>query len=256
MPQLYETPQYIDQGQWYGKHDQLRQMARNGQASGMVIPKERPESPNARLMAAGIAPPAPPGGAPIIRSFQNNLDSLPSFDQFAQQVGYNPNQIGEVAPQQLQRMFSQQEQQRQLMQQQMTGRFGPQQQQQQMVRVQPGHPVFSPLRLNGFAEGGPVILCRQTGQTQPNWQQDFVVRGIKNCYVVGMNESRVDLQRIHQSPQSWVKLVELRGAMGDSVLVPQNAIAQRGMMQQQLPQGRMLTDQRFPQVPMGKMLLG
>jgi hypothetical protein len=169
----------------------------------------------------------------------------------------------EVAPQQLQNMFSQQGVQRALMQQQMTGRITPQPQQQQMagpqvVRIQPGQPFYNQLRLNGFAEGGPVLLCRQGGQTQANWQQEFLVKGIKNCYIVPLNETRVDLQRIHQSPNSWTQLVEVGAQIGQSFFVQRSAIVQasRGMLNNQQGNGRrMLTDQEVPQ-QQGRILLG
>jgi hypothetical protein len=203
--------EYKDDGAWVNKFQALRQQNQN-KRTGRNVVTERPESPNQRLAQQGIVPPVPPGGMPAIRSF--NTQALENAGQMmamqAQQYGNMPDNdyaMPMIQPQQ------------QMMQQ-------PQVQQQQApVRLKLGNPMFQKLKLNGFAEGGPVMLCRQSGQIpQGMEQQEFVIRGVRNCYVVPLNETRIDLQVINNSSHLWTQLVEVVNGFGQPYLVPQQAL--------------------------------
>jgi len=152
--------EYKDDGAWVNKFQALRQQNQN-KRTGRNVVTERPESPNQRLAQQGIVPPVPPGGMPAIRSF--NTQALENAGQMmamqAQQYGNMPDDGGYPMPM----MMPQQQPQVQ------------QPQQQAPVRLRLGNPMFQKLKLNGFAEGGPVMLCRQSGQIpQGMEQQEFV----------------------------------------------------------------------------------
>ena len=248
--QTYDTPQYQDNGQWEAQYRQRAALLETGKVRPMKIPMERPESHNVRLAQAGFTPQT------TNMNFRGvNLDSLPSTQQFAQQYGMQQQQdvplnqiFGNNRPQQQHQLPPQYQQQQ-----------APQQPQGQRCFIAQGATVYNPLRLQGFMEGGPVILCRQAGQANEREALvEYVVKGLKSCYVVPLNENRVDLARINNSPNTWTQMVEIQGAMGQSFLVPQQSLRAgqnpgRTMLrdqrvpQQQLYQQPMLRDQRQPQ---------
>lgn len=226
---IFQTPEYKDNGQWLNTYSNLKQLEKVGQAKGMVIPRERPESPNTRLRAAGI----PVSESPLMsRGIGMNLDSLPTQQMLGQQLGYN--QESEIPQQQLNAMFGGGQRQPQ--------QFVPQQQQQQVCRIVEGTQVFNPVDLGGFMAGGPAIVCKPAGVAQGQFcTLQYAINGVKNCYVVKLHETTINMGVINSNPQLWVKLVEVRGAMGRSFLVPQNGLrAVNG--QQQPQQSRVLND--------------
>lgn len=227
---IFQTPEYKDNGHWINTYSNLKQLEKVGQAKGMVIPRERPESPNARLRAAGIAVQESPL---LARGIGMNLDSLPTQQMLGQQLGLN--QETEIPQQQLNAMFGgvgQRPQQQQFMPPQ-------QQQQQQMCRLVEGTQIFNPVDLGGFMAGGPAIVCKPAGIAQGQFcNLQYAVNGVKNCYVVKLNETTINMGVINSNPQLWVKLVEIRGAMGRSILVPQNGLRSTNAPQQ----SRMLND--------------
>lgn len=223
--QIHETQQYNDNGQWVQTYNGLKQMEKSGQAKGMSIPRERPESPNQRLMAAGATPQP---GARMPQNF--NMESLPS----TQQLGYQ--QEAEIPQSVLNGLFARGQQPPQMPQSQYN------QPSQQVCRIVEGAQVYHPMKMGGFMEGGPVILCKHAGNAQGVYcQTDFAIKGIRNCYVVQLHEKTVNLQVINNSPNLWTKLVEVQGAMGQSVLVSQSHL-RTANLQQQPSSSRMLND--------------
>lgn len=188
------------------------------------------------------------------------MDSIPTVQQFGRQYGLSME--SEIPDYELNRMLGRNP--------------APQMQQQnypqaanfsrQMCRVMEGAPVYNPLNTGGFMAGGPVILCKQAGVSSGQFAQTtFAVVGQKNCYVVQLNEKTINLQQIHNSPNMWTQMVEIKGAMGASVLVPQQALQRvNSGPQQQQPNSRVLLDSnqqprgnfaRMPQMPGQRTIL-
>ena len=168
---------------------------------------ERPNSPNDRLREQGI---------PVMSPSIGNVINPNALQQAAMhQNGYGPQY--DVSQQELNNM--------------MHGRFNPAPQIVQqnsgvkICKVLEGAPLFNVLKLNGFMEGGPVLLCRQSGVADNRVANtEYVAKSVKKCYVVPLQETRVNIQMINNSPNMWTELVEIQGAMGTPILVPQNAL--------------------------------
>jgi hypothetical protein len=269
MPNLpFEVNEnYNDGGVWYNKYQSIRQTTHKR----MAIPLERPESPNVRLAQAGI------NGSSFqsnVRLNENTIGHIPTPSlpanynmsygadrAIAQGMQVPMNQIKmltEGPPTQFSQPMMQQSQwqevnpatrlmQQQMAQQQAYNTMGapPPPQQQQVVRLWEGADFYRPVETGGF--GGMTILCRAGGRVPANWAVDFEARGIRSCYIVPLNETRVDMAKIQSNPQLLTQLVEVRSPMIGVILVPQQAI-----MNQQFTQPRqVLRDQVMrPQQPM------
>lgn len=211
----------------------VKQRIQNG--IGIRVILERPNSPNDRLREQGI---------PVMSPAIGNVINPNALQQAAMyQNGYGQPQY-DVSQQELNNM--------------MHGKFNPSPVQQQqfnnptpvansgvkICKILEGAPVYNVFKLNGFMEGGPVLLCRQTGFADNRIANtEYVAKSVKKCYIVPLQE-RVNMQMINNSPNMWTELVEVQGAMGMPMLVPQNALRIANNSNQQ--QSRILNDSSVP----------
>jgi hypothetical protein len=158
------------------------------------------------------------------------------------QAGYNPNRfestIRNVAdPQQI---YSQQQPQHQqdnnngwrdvnmnnLLMQRMNQQpgFNPVSQQRTGVVLR-GAALYTEINIG---VQNPVVLCKKVGDNTQNSQ--VTLSALKQCYVVPLNEQRVDLQAINSNQQSWKQLVEIVTGMGQKFLVEQQHVQQQGFV--------------------------
>jgi hypothetical protein len=104
----------------------------------------------------------------------------------------------------------------------------PPQQQAQVVSVAKGATLYTEINIG---VQNPVALCKKAGDSSQTSQ--VTLRGVKQCYIVGLNEQRVDLQAINNSRHAWKQLVEVVTGMGQKYLVEQQFVVGVNRPQQQ-----------------------
>ena len=166
--------------------------------------QERAESPNERLKQAGCNPDR------FQSSIRNVVDPTRQFQPQQQFQPQDNNGWRDVDMNSLlmQRMNQQPS-------------FQPQQQQHRSVTILKGATLYSEINI-GVAN--PVVLCKRVGDNSQNSQ--VTLTGMKLCYVVSLNEQRVDLQAINNSQHVWKQMVEIITGMGQRFLVEQNHVQQ------------------------------
>jgi hypothetical protein len=199
----------------------------------------------------------PQGGLPLIngrmheysreaqRAMRNgNMPTIP--EAHWQNDGTARPINGEINPTQLQAMLAQRIAARQIQQQ-----VPPQQQQPVQVCVLvEGHRFFNPLQVQGFASTMPIV--RTAGQLSNVRNQQFQVKGMRQCYVVD-GLPRIDLQ--NQDPRRFINLVEVYAPFMGTILVPQEAIMMGDSSQQLLRDNRQYQQPGRPPYPMPQRMV-
>jgi hypothetical protein len=232
---------YYDDGAWERKYRHLVQTTKKH----MHIPIERPESPNFRLAKEGHKIQTSNIGSlnesvlsSVPQAFQGNPQHFNyATDREIASRGNIPieqvNQLRSMKPGQIQGLSPQQQQ---------MSSYRNNQQQPPMVQSQPipqtcklweGADFYRPIDTKGFMAGA-VNLCRFAGKVPGNWMIEFEVKGIRNCYVIPLNETRVDIAKIQANPQLLVPLVEVGCPMIGNILVPQMALQPKQPQQRQI----------------------
>ena len=189
---------------------------------GVRVIMERPNSPNDRLREQGIPVMSPTIGNVVNPNVlqQASVYNGGGYQQDVSQQELNNMMRGKFnSPSPVQPNFGGQQNFNNggMVQQNTSG--------VKICKILEGAPVYNVLKLNGFMEGGPVLLCRQAGLADNRIANtEYVAKSVKKCYVVPLQETRVNIQMINNSPNLWTELVEVQGAMGMPMLVPQNAL--------------------------------
>lgn len=171
--------------------------------------QDRAESPNERLKQAGYNP------SRFESAIRNVTDPQQIYSQQPQQQDNNGWRDVNMNNLLMQRMNQQ------------PGFNIPQQQTQQQRTgvVLRGAALYTEINIG---VQNPVVLCKKVGDNTQNSQ--VTLSALKQCYVVPLNEQRVDLQAINNNQQTWRPLVEIVTGMGQKFLVEQQHVQQQGFI--------------------------
>lgn len=209
-----------NESDWFAKYQQLK-----GQGRRLNIPDQRPESPNDRLRAAGIQPQQQPN-----LNYKGTEEVNQDLQAFTGYTGFRDVNINQALAQRAMQQH--------------------QQEQQPVCRLYENVEFYRPLNLNGFMDGA-LRMCRMGGRVPNTWgTTEFMVRGQKQCYVVGLNETTVDIAKVQARPELLTNLVEVSSPMIGTLYVPQHALYNRGQS------GRVMHDAASSHRQGNKVLLG
>ena len=82
--------------------------------------------------------------------------------------------------------------------------------QNQSIMLKEGYPVYRPIQ-QSF--GNTMILAREIGVINHQLSnQQFIMRGARNAYVIPQNQTSVNIQEIQNNPRMLTQLVEIQGS--------------------------------------------
>ena len=130
----------------------------------------------------------------------------------------------------------------------------PQQPQNQTIMLKEGYPVYRPIQ-QSF--GNTMTLAREIGVINNQLSnQQFIMRGVKNVYVIPQNQTAVNIQEIQNNPRMLTQLVEIQSppmsGLG-SLLVLRESITTQG--QSQYGGRQVITDSMQQQYAGGRTIL-
>lgn len=104
---------------------------------------------------------------------------------------------------------------------------------QHSIRLEEGTTYFH--ILNSQAFGSTIPLVRQGGHIPSGFQNEFVVKGPRQVYVVSPTTQTIDLNTI--TPNMLTTMIEVSNPMAGTLLVSQEAISQQTNKQRTLLKG-------------------